>query len=202
MPKGKKEFYQYAGWIASSSYSGQFTTEVVPLRTDEMSFTGGLTSDCPDDLDMVVFTGGADISTEWYIKDGTAVIPQRDLSEAHYFKHYRGKKPILGICRGMQLINCLMGGDLIQDLKESAGYFPHKDGEHKIFFTDGRVEKTNSFHHQSIGKLAPGLEVVAKAGDGVIEMAKGDGIYLVQFHPERGSMAWEPFSAEIFKNIL
>ena len=130
MTKGKKEFYQYAGWVACASYFAGVTTEVIPLRTD---------TETPEDIsvDAVIFSGGADISEELYKTSGlhtTDSLPLRDRIEAYYFNRYRDKVPILGICRGMQLINCLMGGSLIQDLKESDGYFPHVEGEHKIFF--------------------------------------------------------------------
>jgi gamma-glutamyl-gamma-aminobutyrate hydrolase PuuD len=207
MPKGRKEFYQYAGWIASASFGLGITAEVVPLRTDHVvSPRTGIfvvpDDEIPKDLDAVIFTGGADISDHWYDPRSAKPVPDRDLAEAFYFKQFRDKLPILGICRGMQLINCLMGGNLIQDLSESAGYFPHKDGQHKIFLTDGRVFESNSFHHQSVGMLAPGLTVVAKAGDGVIEMAECPGIHLVQFHPERAGMCWDELSTEIFRKII
>lgn len=199
MTKGKKEFYQYAGWVASASYWAGVTAEVIPLRTDTE----------PNDeekIDAIIFSGGADISEHWYggatPNYSNEAIPLRDRVEAYYFNKYRGKIPILGICRGMQLINCLMGGTLIQDLKESEGYFPHVEGEHKIFFTDGRECITNSYHHQSVDQLGHGLSIIAKAGDGVVEMAQAPGIYLVQFHPERQSMCWDNLSNEIFTKLL
>jgi len=193
MPKGQKEFYKYAGWIATASQWANVTAEVVPIRTDCVEIV--------TDVDCVIFSGGADISRKWYA-DASADAPIRDVAEKTYFDYYRGKKPILGICRGMQLINCLLGGTLVQDLKESAGYFPHTEGEHRIFFDDGRVEKTNSYHHQSIDRIGDGIRVLAKAGDGVPEVAEADGIYLVQFHPERETMCWDDYSKEIFRKLL
>jgi putative glutamine amidotransferase len=165
---------------------------VVPLRTDTAS------PETPD-LDLVIFSGGADISTSWYTDSGAAV-PIRDTAERAYFSHYHGRTPILGICRGMQLINCLLGGSLIQDLKEAAGYFPHKDGEHNIIFESGSMQRVNSFHHQSVDRVGNNLRVLAKSGDNVIEVMDGPGLYLVQFHPER--MKLDEYSMSIIKNML
>lgn len=193
MTKGPKEFYQYAGWVASSSY-GNEPVAVIPLRTDTLN---------PDilDLDLVIFSGGADISTKWYI-DSTDMndIPIRDKSEKFYFDAYNSKVPILGICRGMQLINCFLGGSLIQDLKESTGYFPHKDSEHNIMFENGSMQRVNSFHHQSVDRIGNNLKVLAKSGDGVVEVLEGPMLYLVQFHPER--MKLDNYSMSIIKDLL
>lgn len=193
MTKGPKEFYQYAGWVASSSY-GNEPVSVIPLRTDTLN---------PDilDLDLVIFSGGGDISTKWYI-DSTDMndIPVRDKSEKFYFDAYNNKVPILGICRGMQLINCFLGGSLIQDLKESSGYFPHKDSEHNIMFENGSMQRVNSFHHQSVDQIGNNLKVLAKSGDNVIEVMEGPMLYLVQFHPER--MKLDSYSMSIIKDLL
>lgn len=198
MPKGAKEFYKYVGWLGTASFWSGYTVDILPLRTDVIE-------QAPE-CDAVVFTGGADISEHWYSGSPHETLwrstPIRDQAEYHYFKQFAGVKPILGICRGMQIINCFLGGNLVQDLKESQGYFPHVEGEHKIFFTDGSSVKTNSFHHQCVDKLGEGLNIVAKAGDGVVEIAEKPGIYLVQFHPEREGMCWDDFSKEVFRKLI
>jgi putative glutamine amidotransferase len=114
-------------------------------------------------------------------------------------------KPLLGLCRGHQVINVALGGTLYQDIEEQLpdamrhDYFPGFPRDylaHEIAVTPGtRLHaaagaspmSVNSMHHQAVKTLAPGLVVSARAPDGVIEAIEGEGEnYLVgvQWHPE------------------
>ena len=88
-------------------------------------------------------------------------------------------KPLLGICRGIQSINVFLGGTLKQNI------LYHNDENHFIKFKNKYI-LVNSFHHQSIDKLAPNLLVVAKSLDDEIEIIKHKFLKIIglQFHPE------------------
>ena len=112
--------------------------------------------------------------------------------------------PLLGICRGMQLLNVLLGGTLIQDLPSRLGdKISHDDpdrsrdqlshsvsisSESKLHPIFGRDQLgVNSFHHQGIARLGEGLEAVAWSEDEVIEAVEGKGesfLIGLQWHPE------------------
>ncbi|MGE5549238.1 MAG: gamma-glutamyl-gamma-aminobutyrate hydrolase family protein [Bacteroidota bacterium] len=108
-------------------------------------------------------------------------------------------RPLLAICRGMQVLNVALGGDLIQDLP-SMGYTCHDQTEPRSVRTHAvtPVQGTpladlmpgsmpvNSFHHQAVGRLASGLSAAAHSPDGIIEAAclPGRPVLAVQWHPE------------------
>lgn len=127
-------------------------------------------------------------------------------------------KPILGICRGMQLINCKLKGNLINDL-ETVRNVNHKkfnngaDREHHVIVNKNTllsqiIEKSegevNSSHHQAIDRLGEGLMVSSKSPDGIIEGIElsdktNSSFFLgIQWHPERMINKDSPF----VKNII
>ena len=164
------------------------------------------------ECDGIVFSGGVDIHPRFYGKtdEKYALAPdefdiRRDEFELDVFRRAQTAHiPILGICRGLQLINVALGGTLVADL-ETAGKEDHTrhgmtDGVHDVTILKGSLlfqcagELTgtvNSAHHQAIGKTAPGLKVTAYSPDLVPEAAEyadKDGkswMLLVQWHPER-----------------
>ena len=108
-------------------------------------------------------------------------------------------KPVLAICRGHQVVNVWLGGDLIQDLGPELNPFHQGEGEsdrvhlvraaegtllHRLY---GPVFPVNSSHHQAVGRLGRGLRVTARSESGVVEAMEHDSLPLicVQFHPER-----------------
>ena len=176
-------------------------------------------------LDGLIITGGHDISPTSYgeeplVKLGET-LPIRDSFDRLLFKYAIKKNiPILGICRGLQMMNVYFGGSLYQDLSyNKVSYVKHdqEDGPtlatHSISIEeDSWLYKSlgegevlvNSFHHQAIKDLASDLRVVARAKDGVIEAVehKSYGYMLgVQFHPE---MIFEedPKMNKIFKQLI
>jgi putative glutamine amidotransferase len=160
-------------------------------------------------MDGLLLTGGEDIDPSWYgDKPSPLLSPpsqERDLFELALFAVARQRElPILGICRGIQLINVAMGGTLFQDLPtERKGRVDHRpDGPrdartHRVRLQDGSRAaqaldrssiSVNSSHHQAIKELAPGLVATGWTDDDVIEAVEtpADSTWLlaVQWHPE------------------
>ncbi|MDE5937659.1 MAG: gamma-glutamyl-gamma-aminobutyrate hydrolase family protein [Lachnospiraceae bacterium] len=109
------------------------------------------------------------------------------------------KKPVLGICKGLQLINVHFGGDVIQHIDTAENHkWVGRDQFHYVFHCDlgrrdffyqlyGSSSKVNSAHHQAVNRTGEGLVPVCRAGDNVIEglIHTALPILAVQWHPER-----------------
>jgi putative glutamine amidotransferase len=153
------------------------------------------------DLDGLLLPGGWDVDPAFYgEKPDEKVGPidhELDETELRLFKQARDRKlPVLGICRGQQVINVAMGGTLLQHIEDHevrahgrshlahtievdpASELGRAAGEHKV--------RVNSMHHQAVGKLAPGLQQTAKGEDGTVEGVETDDglVVAVQCHPE------------------
>lgn len=129
-------------------------------------------------------------------------------------------KPILGICRGHQLLNIVCGGTLYQDMSEvplntikhdqmSKRYEPYHsiniEKNSKLEKILGSSTLVNSLHHQCIKELGAGLEATAYAKDGVIEaieMPDHDFVMGLQWHPEEMAMHRDKYMLEIFKEFI
>jgi putative glutamine amidotransferase len=159
--------------------------------------------------DGVLLTGGEDIDPSWYGADPSPLLSppsqERDLFELAIFAVARQRGlPILGICRGIQLINVALGGTLFQDLpSERPGVVDHSPsgsrtarshavrvlpGSRAAGALDATHITVNSFHHQAIKDLASGLVATAWTEDGLIEAAESAAgaswMLAVQWHPE------------------
>ncbi len=133
------------------------------------------------DLGGLILSGGEDIG----------VYPERDACELELTRWaLREKRPILGICRGFQLLHCFWGGSLGPVAPEL-----HRGCRHAVTFSDGTARTVNSYHTKAPLKTpAPGFPLRPLAvcsGDGSLEAAYGQGILGVMWHPER-----EPVPAE------
>ena len=162
-----------------------------------------------DGIDGLVLTGGEDLDPAWYNAERSPLSNppsrERDLFELALFAAARQRElPILGICRGIQLVNVALGGTLYQDLpSERPGPVDHNragtrtDRSHGVRFAPGSIAaevmgassiRVNSFHHQAIRDLAPGLVATGWSEDDLIEVvesAEGQPWMLaVQWHPE------------------
>lgn len=161
-------------------------------------------------LDGIIFTGGSDINPQYYdekpIYELATTNPLRDQYEIVLCKKvlYETEIPVLGICRGCQLINVVAGGTLYQDLETQwlNGFnhkltsFPKYYPSHKVAIEDGSrlndiFEKqelgVNSFNHQAIRDLGENLIATMKAEDGLVEGIEMNGnrfVVAVQWHPE------------------
>jgi putative glutamine amidotransferase len=158
----------------------------------------------------LVLTGGEDVDPARYGQAPhptvTSVNPARDAMElAALEAAVRRGIPVLGICRGMQVLNVGLGGTLIQDLpsERQSGLLHEqsapvdKEWHHATVAEGSELEAIfgtrelfiNSFHHQAVDALGAGLRASAWAEDGVVEGMEGSGdawICGVQWHPERG----------------
>lgn len=159
-------------------------------------------------IDGVVFTGGEDVGPDRYGTERHALTgvadAQRDSFELALFAAARRRGvPILGICRGMQLINVALGGTLWQDLpSEHPGSVDHSPKTernkrtHLVTLEPPSDVATalgcdrlmvNSVHHQAVRRLGSSLRAVGWSEDGLIEAAEsadGSWILAVQWHPE------------------
>ena len=162
------------------------------------------------DLDGMLLTGGGDVHPKFYGMEQQAsrtsdVNEQRDLFEFEIIEQALSSDlPLLGVCRGMQVVNVSLGGSLFTDLV-SEGYGSHespkgKERRHRIsiaphsllrVLAERTEQDVNSYHHQAVQKLGQGLVPSAVSEDGVVEAAEWaikDGmpfLMLVQWHPER-----------------
>lgn len=182
-----------------------------------------------DQLDGVVFSGGSDLdSARWNEEPHPTAYgfdEERDNFEiAAIRKAVERDMPMLGICRGIQSINVALGGTIFQHIPDQVPnalqHRQHEDGKmndttshtvtiepgdnllHRIH--GGTTMETNSFHHQAIREPADGLEVIARAGDGVIEAAWLPTMTFglaVQWHPEMLA-ATHPDQAAIFTALV
>ena len=153
------------------------------------------------DVDGLLLPGGWDVDPSFYGEQRDENLgdtdPQLDATELAMFRQARERDlPVLGICRGQQVINVAMGGSLVQHLEDHdaraigrrhlahtievdpSSELGQAAGEHKI--------PVNSLHHQAIKRLASGLHESARGEDGTVEGVESDDglIVAVQCHPE------------------
>lgn len=200
-------------WVMSHRYVQALTSVgaipwLIPLFGDDATLRA-----LYDELDGVFLPGGADVDPASYGEDRHPACdrsdPPRDRVELHLVRWAMDeRKPVLGVCRGLQIINLAAGGSLVQDLKDlkpgsiKHDYFPFRDGyardhlAHRVRVVEGtRLHRlagmtefpVNSMHHQAIGRLGAGLVVSAIAPDGVVEGVESPGdqfLVGVQWHPE------------------
>ena len=176
-------------------------------------------------INGLLFTGGADLAPDMYGANPILAVeriePRRDAMETELFSiAMKENMPILGICRGLQIINVLLGGSLYQhiDSQVKNANNHHPTGvERDTLFHSVRLEKdsllydiykkdiinTNSFHHQAIKELSPQLRATGYSSDGIIEAFEYKDldehfVIGVQWHPENLSSHYNG-SLEIFK---
>jgi putative glutamine amidotransferase len=163
-------------------------------------------------IDGLLLSGGSDLDPSYYgekaVSELGVTVPERDAFEMSLLEHaLRRGLPILGICRGMQILNVALGGTLFQDLPSQVDHLvllghrqetPKWEPTHEVEVNDGSKVaeilgtdelKVNSYHHQAVKNLAAGLVAVAHAPDGVVEAVEwGDlsqrWLVGVQWHAE------------------
>ena len=177
-------------------------------------------------LDGIIFTGGEDFAPAYFGEEEHEHLGEvnvtRDTYDLTLFKLASDRNiPTLGICRGLQLINVGMGGTLYQDLpSEKPSDINHRQSEagtvatHSVSVVEGSLMhqilgqkevQVNTFHHQAIEKLAPGLKIVGWANDSVPEMIEAyphRQIIGTQFHPEIFTNAGNELMGKLFKFLI
>lgn len=177
-------------------------------------------------VDGVIFAGGEDFDPALYGSNGYDLVENystdQDRSDLELLSlAIEEKKPILGICRGMQLINIYYGGSLYEDLaSQFAGNISHRSDQktftyHNVSFNensslynklDGKtLREVNSFHHEGIRDLADFLLPTALSDDGLIEAIENPDyesfMMGVQWHPEYNEAGLDDLTRIIFDNF-
>ncbi len=151
-------------------------------------------------LSGLILAGGGDVDPALYGEQNTnsrEINLKRDIFEITLVKSmYALRKPILAICRGMQVVNVAFGGTLIQHIDGHYQKEPRDKTTHRIFIRQGTILydiikkdsiEVNSFHHQAIKDIAPMFRVSAVSQDGIIEgieHLEHPFLIGIQFHPE------------------
>lgn len=202
-------------WVMSQRYVQTVAAAGgVPVMLPLLTGDGATLRAMYDRLDGIFLPGGADVDpgsygAERHPRCDPSTDPHRDQLELAFVRWAVDEgKPVLGVCRGLQIVNLVLGGSLWQDLAdecpgtEKHDYFPF-DGRfardhlaHDVTVTpQTRLREilgcdalvVNSMHHQGVRTVADGLVVSAIAPDGVIEGLEGAGdafLVAVQWHPE------------------
>jgi putative glutamine amidotransferase len=160
-----------------------------------------------DAIDAIVFSGGSDLDPDLYGQESHAetqgVMPERDRAELALLERALERDmPVLAICRGSQVLNVALGGDLVQHLPDVLGDEKHKHtpgvfGDHDVDLRPAsKVQRilgdrapVKSHHHQGFGRLGQGLVESAWAEDGTVEAVEDDSRRFavgVLWHPEAG----------------
>jgi putative glutamine amidotransferase len=176
-------------------------------------------------VDAVILTGGTDVDPAHY--NGNSEHPHlyapdkiRDKTEIEFVRRIAAtkNKPMLCICRGMQVLNVALGGTMhehILDVREkdihrnaNGEWTTHncyvESGSELARVMDAETVNTYSGHHQAVKDIAPGLQVVATASDGIIEaliMPEHPFLIGVQWHPEK-SAASDPTQQRLFDGLV
>lgn len=195
---------------------------IIPAITD-----GAVLRELVAALDGLVLTGGADLNPLWYGEEPVEALqtvdPVRDLYELKLLKLAVDRNmPIVGICRGEQLINVAFGGTLYQDIPSQRPAhaikhvqdLPAVSASHHLSVVPGsqlaaiagtQPLAVNSLHHQAVKTVAPGFRAVAFASDSVIEAIEAwpdRPILGVQWHPESLVAAGDTTMGKIFRFLV
>ena len=188
--------------VAQSKYMESLARAGAGMRWVELSDPEQAVQDALT-CDGLLLPGGGDMDPKFY---GQARIPAcgepnllRDAAEPLLLRAFlAADKPVLGICRGIQVMNAVLGGDLYQDIKPFE-HLPHNDHWAKVHTVTVRrgtllsrilgqdTVLVNSQHHQAVDRIAPGFTLAALSEDGIVEaIEKPDAGFClgVQWHPE------------------
>ena len=217
--KERESYWMLPGYMQGIEDAGGLPV-MLPLTADR-----AIIRQITEEMDGFLFTGGQDVTPELYSRKrsercGECSAERDDMEKELFRQVYEKDKPVLGICRGIQLINVLMGGTLYQDLpteyiSDTAHHqkppydVPCHDVAilkesplHKLLGKD--MLKVNSYHHQAVRDLADGLEKMAVSEDGLTEAVRACGkqfIWAVQWHPEF-SFWKDEYSRKIFREFV
>ena len=197
-------------------YYAPYRRAVVAAGAEPVDLVPG-TKSLPE-VDGLLLPGGWDVDPYFYGEQRDEKLGQTDReldeTELALFGQAREREiPVLGICRGQQVINVAMGGSLVQHLEghevralgrshlahtievDPTSELGQAAGEHKV--------RVNSLHHQAIKRLAPGLQQSASGEDGTVEGVESDDglIVAVQCHPEELTTDL-PWARKLFERFV
>lgn len=223
----------------TSSFKDERTMLVSYDNIDSITAAGGIPFVLPnlveegqitqitEQIDGLLVTGGGDIDPTLFAEEphrnlGT-INPERDIFEVSLIKKMMAAgKPVLGICRGCQILNIAAGGDMYQDIytQNDKELFQHSQRAPRWYASHyvkveagsllanvvGHTEfKVNSFHHQTVREMAPGFTITARANDGVIEAFESKQhpfVMGVQWHPECMTVKGDVPSIKLFNAFV
>ena len=178
-------------------------------------------------LDGLLLSGGGDPDPKLYGEDCLQEIgnitPERDSFELAILDEFlKTKKPVFGVCRGLQIANIYFGGSLYQDIKyvdtnlsvnHMQKWLPDlpthdiniAENDNILFEIFGKKARTNSFHHQMIKKLGNDLTSIATSNDGIIEAFQNKNhpfFYAFQWHPEMMAVRGNEGMQKLFDRFI
>ena len=188
--------------VAQSKYIESLARAGAGMRWVELSDPEQAVQDALT-CDGLLLRGGGDMDPKFYGQERIPACGEpnllRDAAEPLLLRAFlAADKPVLGICRGIQVMNAVLGGDLYQDIKPFE-HLPHNDHWAKVHTVTVRrgtllsrilgqdTVLVNSQHHQAVDRVAPGFTLAALSEDGIVEaIEKPDARFClgVQWHPE------------------
>lgn len=180
-----------------------------PYYKDAVTQCGGIAIEAKlpplsTDYDGLLLCGGGDLHPSHYgeeINGSVNISPERDANDLAFTKAFLAAgKPILGICRGHQILNVVLGGSLHQHIPTAEAHRAPGDAVHSVTAEGasllrelyGEVFRVNSSHHQAVARVGEGLRVTLRCTeDGTVEAFEHETLPVlgVQFHPERMSLS-------------
>jgi len=207
-----------AAYVTALERAGLIPLIVPPLSSAEAA------ASVLDSVAGLVLTGGEDVDPARYGEKRhekvVSVNAARDATEAALVEEARARgTPVLAICRGIQILNVALGGSLVQDIPTQCETTIDHDDEgartsrsHEVSIEPGSLIAravgtehctVNSFHHQSVKRVADGMRVTARSPDGIIEGIESTDedwwAMGVQWHPEEMTESAEPWDRGLFK---
>jgi len=209
----KRRLETFYGPDTLQTLSAHYTDSITNAGMTPLMFPSSLEPEVATSLvelvDGVLISGGDDIDPASYDSENTdskgvsSVADQFEIAVVHAAREQA--KPVLAICRGLQLLNVALGGSLLQEVTSAGGVHELISRDHEemsarrhvvSFIADatlagiyGAAEaKVNTLHHQGLDRIADDLIVEGRTDDGLIEAARFDGDWWalgVQWHPER-----------------
>lgn len=201
---GPEDLQTLAAYYTDSVIAGGMLPVIFPSSMDPVDADRLVAA-----VDGILISGGDDIDPASYGEENTDSKPVSraadDFEIAVVEAARRQAKPLLAICRGIQMLNVFLGGTLAQEITSAGGVHEliSRDPEemsarrHVVTFEEGSTmsriygaeeAKVNTLHHQGIARVADGLVVEGRTDDGLIEAARVSGDWWalgVQWHPER-----------------
>ncbi|HHU48810.1 MAG: gamma-glutamyl-gamma-aminobutyrate hydrolase family protein [Caldicoprobacterales bacterium] len=222
----KHTFQLKSGYVEGIYRCGGMPFLIPPLFSDEASNGSNIVTGIIHRIHGLLLSGGQDVHPRYFQEQPHISIgrvnPFRDQTELSLCRQaVKIGIPVFGICRGIQLMNIALGGDIYQDLMAQAGDkglichdqpAPKWFGFHNVHIKEGsRLHhilgttklSTNTFHHQAVRRPAPQLEIAATAPDGVIEAVECSShpfLIGVQWHPE--CMLEDPYMIKLFQAFV